>query len=210
MEDESAFFGAMDGASKFVKGDAIASIIIVAINLLGGSWNEYAEVVLSMTIADTLLEIERRLDTLAMGSSAACTSATPAPYTLEQLADDAAALLDTTWRTSAATVNGLVTEALGHLPIPGETVTIGDIIFEVGGGMQLTEEVPWIAPLGVSYALGVDGLGLLTFESVMNRDYPVVFANIYILSLLGLVVNLLSDLTYTWIDPRIDFETRET
>ena len=37
-----------------------------------------------------------------------------------------------------------------------------------------------------------------------------VFANIYILSLLGLVVNLISDLTYTWIDPRIDFETRET
>ena len=55
----------------------------------------------------------------------------------------------------------------------------------------------------------LDGLGLLTFESVMNRDYPVVFANIYILSLLGLVVNLVSDLTYTWIDPRIDFETRE-
>ena len=56
----------------------------------------------------------------------------------------------------------------------------------------------------------LDGLGLLTYESVMNRDYPVVFANIYILALLGLVVNLISDLTYTWIDPRIDFETRET
>lgn len=55
----------------------------------------------------------------------------------------------------------------------------------------------------------LDGLGLLTYESVMNRDYPVVFANIYILALLGLVVNLISDLTYTWIDPRIDFETRE-
>ena len=55
----------------------------------------------------------------------------------------------------------------------------------------------------------LDGLGLLTYESVMNRDYPVVFANIYILALLGLVVNLVSDLTYTWIDPRIDFETRE-
>ncbi len=55
----------------------------------------------------------------------------------------------------------------------------------------------------------LDGLGLLTYQSVMDRDYPVVFANIYILSLLGLVVNLISDLTYTWIDPRIDFETRE-
>jgi microcin C transport system permease protein len=55
----------------------------------------------------------------------------------------------------------------------------------------------------------LDGLGLLSFESVLNRDYPVVFANLYIFSLLGLVVNLISDLTYTWVDPRIDFETRE-
>jgi len=55
----------------------------------------------------------------------------------------------------------------------------------------------------------LDGLGLLSFESVLNRDYPVVFANIYIFALVGLVVTLISDLTYTWIDPRIDFETRE-
>jgi microcin C transport system permease protein len=55
----------------------------------------------------------------------------------------------------------------------------------------------------------LDGLGLLSFESVLNRDYPVVFANLYIFALLGLVVNLISDLTYTWIDPRSDFETRE-
>jgi microcin C transport system permease protein len=55
----------------------------------------------------------------------------------------------------------------------------------------------------------LDGLGLLSFESIVNRDYPVVFASLYIFSLLGLVVNLMSDLTYTWIDPRIDFETRE-
>jgi microcin C transport system permease protein len=55
----------------------------------------------------------------------------------------------------------------------------------------------------------LDGLGLLSFESIVNRDYPIVFANLYIFSLLGLIVNLLSDLTYTWIDPRIDFETRE-
>ena len=56
----------------------------------------------------------------------------------------------------------------------------------------------------------LDGLGLLGFESVLNRDYPVVFATLYIFSLVGLVVNLISDLTYTWVDPRIDFETRET
>jgi microcin C transport system permease protein len=55
----------------------------------------------------------------------------------------------------------------------------------------------------------LDGLGLLGFESVLNRDYPVVFATLYIFSLVGLLVNLISDLTYTWVDPRIDFETRE-
>jgi len=55
----------------------------------------------------------------------------------------------------------------------------------------------------------LDGLGLLGFESVLNRDYPVVFATLYIFSLVGLVVNLISDLAYTWVDPRIDFETRE-
>ncbi len=55
----------------------------------------------------------------------------------------------------------------------------------------------------------LDGIGLLSFESVINRDYPVVFASIYILALLGLALNLLSDFIYTLVDPRIDFETRE-
>src|SRR5216684_499818 len=61
----------------------------------------------------------------------------------------------------------------------------------------------------IEIIFSLDGLGLLGFESVLNRDYAVVFATLYIMSLVGLVVNLLSDLTYTWVDPRIDFETRE-
>ncbi len=44
---------------------------------------------------------------------------------------------------------------------------------------------------------------------MLNRDYPVVFATLYIFSLVGVVVNLISDLAYTLIDPRIDFESRE-
>ncbi|MVA98268.1 microcin C ABC transporter permease YejB [Nitratireductor sp. CAU 1489] len=55
----------------------------------------------------------------------------------------------------------------------------------------------------------LDGLGLLGFRSVLDRDYPVVFANLFIFSLIGLVVGLISDLVYTWIDPRIDFERRD-
>jgi microcin C transport system permease protein len=55
----------------------------------------------------------------------------------------------------------------------------------------------------------LDGIGLLGFTSVINRDYPVVFATLYVFSLLGLFIALISDLTYAWVDPRIDFESRD-
>lgn len=56
----------------------------------------------------------------------------------------------------------------------------------------------------------LDGLGRLAYESALQRDYPVVFGTLYVFGLMGLLVGLLSDLTYVWVDPRIDFETRET
>lgn len=52
----------------------------------------------------------------------------------------------------------------------------------------------------------LDGLGLLGYESVINRDYPVVMATLYFFTLLGLVTKLLTDITYVLIDPRITFE----
>ena len=61
----------------------------------------------------------------------------------------------------------------------------------------------------IEQIFSLDGLGLLGFEAAVNRDYPVVFATLYIFSLLGLVMNLITDLVYTWIDPRIDFESRQ-
>jgi microcin C transport system permease protein len=63
--------------------------------------------------------------------------------------------------------------------------------------------------LFVETVFSLDGLGLLGFESVVNRDYPVVLGTLYLFGLMGLVVKLVSDLTYVWIDPRIDFERRE-
>jgi microcin C transport system permease protein len=61
----------------------------------------------------------------------------------------------------------------------------------------------------IEQVFSLDGLGYLTFRSVEKRDYAVVFANLYIFTLIGLFVALISDLIYTWIDPRIDFESRE-
>lgn len=55
----------------------------------------------------------------------------------------------------------------------------------------------------------LDGLGRLGYLSVVNRDYPIVFGTLFIFSLMGLVVSLISDMIYTWIDPRIDFERRD-
>ncbi len=62
----------------------------------------------------------------------------------------------------------------------------------------------------IEQVFSLDGLGLLTFKSIEKRDYAVVFANLYIMTLFGLIIALISDLIYTWIDPRIDFESRET
>ncbi len=56
----------------------------------------------------------------------------------------------------------------------------------------------------------LDGMGRLAYESAIQRDYPVVFGTLYIFGLIGLLVGLLTDLTYVWVDPRIDFESRET
>lgn len=56
----------------------------------------------------------------------------------------------------------------------------------------------------------LDGLGRLGFEAAVSRDYPVIFGTLYVFGLIGLLMGLVSDLMYVWIDPRIDFETRET
>ena len=61
----------------------------------------------------------------------------------------------------------------------------------------------------IEQIFSLDGLGLLGYEAIINRDYAVVFATLYIFSLIALVLNLVSDITYTLIDPRIDFERRD-
>ena len=60
----------------------------------------------------------------------------------------------------------------------------------------------------IEVIFSLDGLGLLGFEAAINRDYPVMFGTLFFFSLLGLVMNLVGDLMYTVVDPRIDFEAR--
>lgn len=58
----------------------------------------------------------------------------------------------------------------------------------------------------IEVIFSLDGIGLLGFEAAMYRDYPIMFATLYVFTLMGLVISLISDLVYTWVDPRINFE----
>jgi microcin C transport system permease protein len=61
----------------------------------------------------------------------------------------------------------------------------------------------------IEQVFSLDGLGYLFYKAALDRDYPIIFANLYIFTLVGLIVGLISDLTYMWVDPRIDFEKRD-
>jgi microcin C transport system permease protein len=62
----------------------------------------------------------------------------------------------------------------------------------------------------IEVIFSLDGLGLLGFEAAINRDYPIMFGTLYIYTVVGLLLTLISDLTYVAVDPRIDFSSRET
>ncbi|ARS53928.1 microcin C ABC transporter permease YejB [Kushneria konosiri] len=62
----------------------------------------------------------------------------------------------------------------------------------------------------IEVLFSLDGLGMLGYEAVLQRDYPVIFGTLFLFTLIGLVLKLISDLTYVVIDPRIDFERRES
>jgi microcin C transport system permease protein len=60
----------------------------------------------------------------------------------------------------------------------------------------------------IEIIFSLDGLGLLGFEAAVNRDYPLMFATLYFFTLLGLLMKIVSDIAYTLVDPRIDFDRR--
>ncbi|WP_263079299.1 microcin C ABC transporter permease YejB [Endozoicomonas sp. Mp262] len=61
----------------------------------------------------------------------------------------------------------------------------------------------------IEIIFSLDGLGLLSYEAAINRDYPVVFGSLFIFTLIGMIVKLLGDLAYMLVDPRIDFDARD-
>lgn len=84
------------------------------------------------------------------------------------------------------------------------------VLVIVAGFPQAISHIFFTGSVLIEVIFSLDGLGLLGFESALSRDYPVVFGTLFIFTLIGLSLNLIGDLLYVFIDPRIDFEARRT
>jgi microcin C transport system permease protein len=83
------------------------------------------------------------------------------------------------------------------------------MLIVIAGFPSALLRILFTSALLIEIIFSLNGLGLLGYESVVNRDYPVMFGTLYIFTLIGLVFNLLGDLVYMLVDPRIDFERRD-
>ncbi len=82
------------------------------------------------------------------------------------------------------------------------------MLIVIAGFPSLLIKMLFTGSLLIEVIFSLNGLGLLGYEAIMTRDYPVIFGTMYIFALLGLLLKLLSDITYCIIDPRINFESR--
>ena len=76
----------------------------------------------------------------------------------------------------------------------------------IAGLPGLLMKILFTGSLLIEIIFSLNGMGLLGYEAIITRDYPVVFGTLYIFALLGLILKLLSDLTYSLVDPRVNFE----
>ena len=83
------------------------------------------------------------------------------------------------------------------------------MLIVIAGFPALFVGILFTGALLIEIIFSLYGIGLLGFEAVINRDYPIMFGTLYFFTLLGLVFNLIGDLMYVIIDPRIDFERRD-
>ncbi|WP_281824228.1 microcin C ABC transporter permease YejB [Jannaschia rubra] len=84
------------------------------------------------------------------------------------------------------------------------------MLIVISGFPALFVSVFFGGSLIIETIFSLDGLGRMGFDAAVGRDYPVMFGTLYTFALIGLVMGLITDLTYIWVDPRIDFESRET
>jgi microcin C transport system permease protein len=146
-------------------------------------------------IADYFWHMTLPLLSLTIGSFATLTMLTKNSF-LEQINQQYVVTARAKGLTEGRVLYGHVFRNAMLIVISGIPAAFIGIIFT---GALLTEII-----------FSLDGLGLLGYEAAINRDYQVVFATLYAFGLMGLLIQLIGDITYMLIDPRIDFEARET
>ncbi len=178
--------------------------ILLVVLFAGGSFFQWFPLRgLSSPGADTLPFLERALDyawhmalptlTLVIGGFAGLTMLTKNAF-LDEIGKQYTVTARAKGNTEGRILYGHIFRNAMLLIIAGFPAAFISILFT---GALLTEII-----------FSLDGLGLLGFESAIRRDYPVMFATLYIFTLLGLVMQIVGDFTYTLVDPRIDFESR--
>ena len=106
-----------------------------------------------------------------------------------------------------------ILDYLWHIALPVIALVVGGfaslaMLIVVAGFPSAFIGIFFAGELLIEVIFSLNGLGLLGFEAAVSRDYPVMFGTLYIYTLIGLLLNIVTDLTYTIIDPRIDFERR--
>jgi microcin C transport system permease protein len=162
--------------------------------LRGLTSDNFAELSLLGKIGDYLMHIALPVGALVIGGYAALTMLTKNSF-LDQISQQYVVTARAKGLEQRRVLYGHVFRNAMLIVISGFPAAFLSILF---GGALLIEII-----------FSLDGLSLLGFEAVLNRDYPIVFGTLYIFGLMGLVIKLITDVTYVLVDPRIDFESRE-
>lgn len=162
--------------------------------LRGLTSDNFAELSLLGKIGDYLMHIALPVGALVIGGYAALTMLTKNSF-LDQISQQYVVTARAKGLEQRRVLYGHVFRNAMLIVISGFPAAFLSILF---GGALLIEII-----------FSLDGLSLLGFEAVLNRDYPIVFGTLYIFGLMGLLIKLITDVTYVLVDPRIDFESRE-
>ncbi|MBM3731927.1 MAG: microcin C ABC transporter permease YejB [Acidimicrobiia bacterium] len=181
------------------------AILLIVLFAGGSFWNvfplrgltspDWANMDWPARIADYFWHIALPIAALVVGGFASLTMLTKNSF-LEEINKQYV----TTARAKGATERGIL---YGH-------IFRNAMLIVIAGFPGAFIGVLFTGALLVEVIFSLDGLGLLGFEAALKRDYPVMFGSLYFFTLLGLLMNLIGDLAYHAVDPRIDFEARET
>jgi microcin C transport system permease protein len=165
--------------------------IFPARGLVSENWEELS---LIGKVGDYLWHITLPVAAMVIGAFANLTM-----LTKNSILDEVNKQYVTTARAKGLSENGVL---YGH-------VFRNAMLIVIAGFPAAFVSVLFTSSLLIEVIFSLDGLGLLGFEATINRDYPVMLGSLFIFSLLGLLTNLLGDITYVLVDPRIDFERRD-